>query len=85
MIEPRHGGQLLLATSDDPNGSALAVTEQLPSMKNATEHFLHHIDTSEDLLRLCQSGVCRDSQEILEAGRRSMKAGTTVLLPLGTS
>jgi predicted dehydrogenase len=82
MIEPRHGGQLLLATADDPNGSPLAVAEQVPSMKNATEHFLHHIDTSDDLLRLCQSGICRDSQEILEAGRRSMKAGATVLLPL---
>ena len=82
MIEPRHGGRLLLATDSDPNGSPLEVREQPSSMQNATNHFLHHLDTAEDLFLLCQSAICRDSQEILESGGRSMKSAATVQLPL---
>jgi len=82
MIEPRHGGRLLLATDADPNGSPLNIREQPSFLENATRHFLHHLDTSEDLFLLCQSSICRDSQEILEAGGRSMKETATVQLPL---
>ena len=82
MIEPRHGGRLLLATDSDPTGSPLEIKEQPRFLQNATDHFLHHLESSGDLLPLCQSAICRDSQEILEAGGLSMKTGATVQLPL---
>lgn len=85
MIEPRHGGRLLLATESDPTGSPLQISDQPGFLRNATEHFLHHLESSSDLLPLCQSIICRDSQEILEAGSLSMENGSTIPLPLKTA
>ena len=83
LIEPRAGGQLLLANDTAPEGQPLAVAEQVSHMASATAHFIHHIRTGEDLLPLCRADLCRDSQEILEAGKRSMQEGRTVDIPLG--
>ncbi len=82
LIEPRHGGRLLLATEDDPDGTALPVAAQAPHMASATEHFVHHIQRGDELLSLCRGDLCCDSQEILEAGKRSMHSGQQFSLPL---
>ena len=83
LIEPRHGGRLLLADETDPEGRALAVAPQEDHMASATAHFIHHIQTGAELLPLCRADLCRDSQEILEAGKQSMHDGNQVDLPLG--
>ena len=82
LIEPRQGGRLLLATKDDPDGTALPVAPQQPHMVSATEQFIYHIRTGDELLPLCRADICCDSQEILEAGKRSMDSGQQVSLPL---
>ena len=82
LIEPRHGGRLLLASDADPNGQPLPVASQEAHMSSATAHFIHHIQTGADLLPLCRASLCRDSQEILEAGKQSMQTGNQVTLPL---
>jgi len=82
LIEPRHGGRLLLASDADPEGQPLPVDSQEAHMASATAHFIHHIQTGADLLPLCRANLCRDSQEILEAGKQSMQTGNQVALPL---
>ena len=82
LVEPREGGRLLLSTENDPAGSPLPVVPQEPHMRSATEHFVHHIRTGDELLPLCRPDICCDSQEILEAGKQSMKSGHQVSLPL---
>jgi predicted dehydrogenase len=84
LVEPRQGGRLLLSTETDPEGSALPVVPQDPHMASATEHFVHHIRTGDELLPLCRADICCDSQEILEAGKESMKSGQQISLPLAS-
>jgi len=82
LVEPRAGGRLILATESDPEGSPVDVPEPAAHFQNATDHFVSHIRSGTELHPLCRSDVCRDSQEILEAGKRSMKSGAHIPLPL---
>lgn len=82
LIEPRAGGRLLLATEGDPEGSPVEVPAPAPHLVNATNHFVSHLSAGTELLPLCRGDVCRDSQEILEAGKQSMASSQYVTLPI---
>ncbi len=82
MIEPRDNGRLLLADRDNPDGQAIEVPELPASQTNATAHFVHGIQSGESFTALCQDRICRDAQEILEAGTLAAEDGGPVSLPL---
>jgi predicted dehydrogenase len=82
LVEPRQGGRLFLANRDRPNGVELPVPLATDEMENASKHFLYALETGAPFTRLCQDGVGRDAQEILEAGLISVATGSEVSLPL---
>ena len=82
MVEPRAGGRLLLATADDPEGSEVEVPPVAEHLTDSAAHFMHGIRTGEAFQLLCQGRVCRDTQEILEGGLKSVEAGSEISLPL---
>ena len=84
LVEPRAGGRLLKATAEDPQGSPVDVPPPAPDLVNATEHFLEAVRSQDELFVLCQARICRDAQEILEAGRMSADLGKSISLPLRT-
>jgi predicted dehydrogenase len=68
LLEPRHGGRLLLATEDNQEGAEVPVPDLSPEMANPIAHFVHGIESGSDFWVLCDPRVCRDTQEILERG-----------------
>lgn len=82
LLEPRVGGRLFLATDEHPDGQEVDVPAAAPHLTDSAAHFLHGICTGEPYLSLCQDRVCRDVQEILEAGQVSVASGSEVSLPL---
>ena len=82
LIEPRHGGKLLKATADDPEGSEIPVPELPPHLVDSGAHFLHLIDHPEAPYHpLCDPQNGRDAQAILEAGLTAANEGRTVSMP----
>lgn len=81
VVEPG-GGRLLLASSVEDHGQAVAVPAKSAERQNATQHFLHCLETGEPFMALCQDRIARDAQEILEAGLLSASRGSEVSLPL---
>lgn len=84
LVEPRAGGRLLWATADDPDGREVNVPDLAPHLRNASVNFLHGLQTGEPFAPLCQARLCRDAQEVLEAGILSAESGSEVSLPLKT-
>jgi len=84
VVEPRDGGRLLLATATDPPGSSLGVPVPAAHLENSAAHFLHAIDGGQDLMPLCCAEICRDAQEILEAGLIASRDCREVMLPVTT-
>jgi predicted dehydrogenase len=82
LVEPRAGGRLLLATEAQPHGTPVPVPPAPPERQNATNHFLHCLETGEASVALCNDRVARDAQEILEAALLSAAQGKEVSLPL---
>jgi len=82
IIEPRVGGELFIATNDEPDGKSVEVPPAPKHLQNCTNHFIHGIKTGEPFFDLCQDRPCRDAQEILEAGRLSAETGEEISLPL---
>lgn len=82
LLEPRADGRLFLATREHPDGEPLDVPPPPPHQQDSASHFLHGIQTGEPYLPLCQDRICRDVQEILEAGLISAHSGSAVSLPL---
>jgi len=82
MVEPRHGGRLLRATSDEPDGVEVDVPALPSHLQNSCAHFVHSITTAEPFMPLCEENNCRDAQEILEAGLRSADQGSEVTIPI---
>jgi len=72
VVTPREG-QVLLATAEDPEGSAVRLPEQERHMKSASAHFLWGMESGEDFMPLCSAGIGRDGQAVLEAGLESSK------------
>lgn len=82
LVEPRDGGRLLLATEADQEGSVVELPPAEASLKDSAAHFIHCIRTGDEFFPLCRDSVCRDAQEILEAGLRACESGREVTLPL---
>lgn len=80
MMEPRVGGKLLLANDDSPEGSEVQVPALAGEDVNAAAHFAHCIKTGDAPLPLCDPLVCRDTQEILEAGMDAAEKGESVTI-----
>ncbi|MGE3804734.1 MAG: Gfo/Idh/MocA family protein [Gemmataceae bacterium] len=81
LVEPRVGGKLLLATDSKPEGENLPVPEAAPENRSGSAHFLHALETGSPFGPLCEARVCRDAQEMLEAGLLSIEAGRETSLP----
>lgn len=82
LVEPRQGGRLLMATTDKPEGVEIDVPAPAPHRTNSAAHFLWGVTTGGKFDPLCRADLCRDAQEILEAGLFSSRTGATVPLPL---
>jgi predicted dehydrogenase len=82
LVEPRHGGRLLLANAEHPDGVAVPVPEPPLELRSASAHFLHGLETGQPFHDLCSDRVGRDAQEILQAGLLSVERGAEVSLPL---
>jgi predicted dehydrogenase len=68
LLEPRHGGRLLLATEDNEEGAEVPVPKPAAELANPVAHFVHGIETGAAFWALCDPDVGRDTQEILERG-----------------
>ncbi|MFP6763962.1 MAG: Gfo/Idh/MocA family oxidoreductase [Planctomycetaceae bacterium] len=84
LVEPRDGGRLLLATETDPQGSSLKISEVAAHLTDSAAHFLYTVQGGDDGMPLCGAEVCRDAQEILEAGLISSRDGREIALPVAT-
>ena len=80
----RDGGRLLLATETDPQGSSLKISEVAAHLTDSAAHFLYTVQGGDDGMPLCGAEVCRDAQEILEAGLISSRDGREIALPVAT-
>ena len=69
LLEPRHGGKLLKATAEDPDGSEVPVPDLPSRMVDSGAHFLHLLHHPEaEYHPLCDPLHGRDAQAILDAG-----------------
>ena len=82
MIDPINGNKLIKATRDDPKGTEINVPELSKEHRDSTAHFIHCLKTNEPFTPLCQDRICRDTQEILEAGTIAADEGCSVSLPI---
>jgi predicted dehydrogenase len=82
LVEPRQGGRLLLATAEHPEGEVVALEEPVPEWRTASANFLYGLESGKAFHLLCRDRICRDVQEILEAGTLSARRGAEVVLPL---
>jgi predicted dehydrogenase len=80
MLEPRHGGRLLLATAEDEMGTEVAVPDPEPHLVNASEHFLWAMANEGDLMPLCDPVACADAQAVLSAAIEACDGGASVVL-----
>lgn len=75
-IEPDHGGRILLANEEHPNGIALEVPPQPDHLQDASTHFLAALENPErEIHPLCDSRHGLGAQWILEEGIRSASQG----------
>src|SRR5262249_24381109 len=82
LVEAGQSGRLLKATAERPEGEPVEVPAAAAHLSSASAHFLHALETGTQFLELCNDRVCRDVQEILEAGLLSVERGQEVSLPL---
>lgn len=82
MIEPQNGGRLVKATSEAPDGIEVTPPPLPPEFTDPTSNFVHGIQTNSPFHPLCQDRICRDTQEILEAGMQAAEEGKSISLPL---
>jgi predicted dehydrogenase len=74
-------GKIWLA---DNNGRREITVEPLPAgAQNGPEYFLTCLETEQRPTDVCSALLCRDAQEILEAGLQSAVSGRRIALPLG--
>lgn len=71
-IEPDHGGRILLANAEHPEGIALEVPPQPAHLENAAAHFLAAVERPDLAIHpLCDPVHGRNTQWILEEGLRA--------------
>ena len=85
LVEPRDGGRLLLANEDQPEGSGIPLPAPDAHLRDSASHFVDGIQTGNPFQDLCRADVCRDTQEILEAGLQSARQGTRIDLSVGAA
>lgn len=72
LIEPGHGGRILIATLEHPDGIALTLPSQPEHLLNASTHFLAAIeDPAMEIHPLCKDEHGLNAQRILEEGIRA--------------
>jgi predicted dehydrogenase len=82
MVEPGERGRLLLATAKQPDGAPVRVPRPPAHLRNASAQFVHCLRTGHEFHPLGNDRICRDAQEILQAGQLSVRQGSAVALPL---
>jgi predicted dehydrogenase len=83
MVEPRHGGRLLKATRQAPDGVEIPVPPVPAHLETASAHFLRLIEhPGIPAHPLADARTCRNAQEILEAGLIAAREGRVVELPM---
>ncbi|MBM3263080.1 MAG: Gfo/Idh/MocA family oxidoreductase [candidate division Zixibacteria bacterium] len=76
------GEKVILNTRKNPNGMEIALDDLPDSQKNAIDHFLFCIRNGTAPQGQTCPELCRNAQEIMEAGLRSVTSGTEVQLPV---
>ncbi len=75
-------GKIMVAIE---NSQQEITVEPLPNgRRTGPEYFLTCLENGETPADVCAPRVCRDTQEILEAGLRSAESGTRISLPIGS-
>ena len=82
MVEPRENGKLWHATAKSPMGTEVKVSKAASHLRNASANFIHCLQTGDAFYDLGDDVLCRDTQEILEAGLVSVQEGCEISLPL---
>ncbi len=80
-LGPGRGGRLWTTTAEQPTSVEITPPAPAPHMANGTAHFLWALTTQSEFYPLCRPGVCRDTQEVLDAAIRSAQDGSSVTLP----
>jgi predicted dehydrogenase len=80
VMEPKRGGKMWLADPRKPQGVEVTPPEPMAHMQNATAHFAWAIQSAGQLSPLCDPTMCRDAQEIMDAGLRSSASAQRVKL-----
>jgi predicted dehydrogenase len=80
---PGGGGRLWVTTVDQPETVEITPPALAPHRSNGFAHFIWALETGNDLYPLCRPAICRNTQEVLDAGLRAAKEGSTVTLPEG--
>lgn len=76
------GGAIEHATLADPAGQVIDPPPLPEGERSAVEHFLTCLAQDRPFLPLVSRDLGRDTQELLEAGLRAARSGSTVSLPL---
>lgn len=77
-----HDKRLILADASHPGGREVEVPALPESERNPAAYLLSRIEAGLPVEGLCSPHVCRDAQEILEAGVIAAETGTSVPLPV---
>lgn len=76
-----HEGRIFFG--DEEHGQREIKVEPLPEEeRSGPAYFIHRLDENRPPGDVCSASVCRDAQEILEAGLRSNESGRRISLPL---
>ncbi|MEM7699382.1 MAG: Gfo/Idh/MocA family oxidoreductase, partial [Verrucomicrobiota bacterium] len=75
LVEPDHGGRLLHASAEHPDGVEVPIPESPPHLETASTHFLAAIeDPTLEIHPLCSAENGRDAQGILQRGIEAISA-----------
>ena len=76
------GGKVVVRTPDEPEEKVIEPDELPEGRRSGPEHFIHCIETGEEVMGHANALVSRNAQEILEAGLISADTGKEVTIPV---
>ncbi|HEX5322676.1 MAG TPA: Gfo/Idh/MocA family oxidoreductase [Capsulimonadaceae bacterium] len=76
------GGKILHYKPSASDPEAIPAPPTVAPKQNGPQYMIHCLETGAPLEGFCSAKVCRDAQEILEAGLISSDTGQTMTLPL---
>jgi predicted dehydrogenase len=76
------GGKVLLYRPNTKEPETIQPPATVAPKQNGPQYLVHCLETGEAIEGFCSAKVCRDAQEILEAGLISSDTGQTMTLPL---